>query len=69
MTNWQDKTHQGWGRTSAATVPTARPDTLAALAAAWQEPSALLPVGLARSYGDEAVPDITTASTRAILTT
>lgn len=69
MTNWQDKTHHGWGRTSAATVPTARPDTMAALAAAWQEPSALLPVGLARSYGDEAVPDITTASTRAILTT
>jgi decaprenylphospho-beta-D-ribofuranose 2-oxidase len=46
----------GWGRTSSAIVPTARPERLSELGSTFQSPEPLTVAGLGRSYGDAAVP-------------
>lgn len=46
----------GWGRTSQATVPTARPERLSDLPSLFQNGTPLTIAGMGRSYGDAAVP-------------
>ncbi len=54
--NWSTKTLTGWGRTSAATVATARPEQQDDLCTAVRAGGPLTVHGLGRSYGDAAVP-------------
>lgn len=56
MSTWRSQTLSGWGKTSSATVQTARPERLSDLVALVHEPGLLTPYGLGRSYGDACVP-------------
>ncbi len=56
MSSWRAHTLTGWGRTSSATVQTARPERLSDLKALTQETGHLMAYGLGRSYGDACVP-------------